>query len=168
MAALTTIAMIGLAAGAIGTVASISQSRKAAAAQQESSRWQEQTQAEQAAANAREAAIARRQQIREERVKRAQILQASETSGTADSSGELGAVGGMSTQLGSNMGASQGMLMQGQRISFNNQASANWASKAGTYQNRAGFYSSLGNVGFGLMSDSRAQARAGKQQFSLF
>lgn len=169
MAALTSIvAAIGLAVGVAGVVASRNQARKAQAAADESAKWQEQTQAENAASNAREAAVARRQQIREERIKRAQILQASETAGTSDSSGELGATGGMATQLGSNMGQSQGMYLQGQRISYNNQAAANWASRAGTYQNRAGLYNSLSNVGFGLMHDARAQAKAGKQTFSLF
>ena len=168
MAALTTIALVGLAVGTVGTIASMSQQRKAAKAAEQSSAWQENSQAEQSAANARESAIARRQAIREERVKRALILQASETAGTSGSSGEVGALGGMSTQLGSNMGTSQGMVMQGQRISFNNQAASNWGAKAGTYQNRSNAYQQLGNFGFGVMQQAGAQGRAGKQTFSLF
>ena len=168
MAALTTIALVGLAVGAVGTIASMSQQRKAAKAAEQSTGWQEQNQAEESSSNARQAAIARRQAVREERVKRAQIIPASETAGTGGSSGELGATGGMQGQLGANMGSSQGMIMQGQRISFNSQASANWAAKAGTYQNRAGAYQQLGNFGFGVMQQAGAQGRAGKQTFSLF
>ena len=166
--ATATIAAIGLGVAAVGTVASIQQQKKAQAAQERAAGYQRANQAEQSAANEREAAIARRQQIREERIKRAQIIQAAENTGTADSSGEIGALGGMTTTLGSNLGINAGMVAQGQRISFNSQMAADSISRAQTYQNRSGFYGQLAGVGFGVMSDARQQAKAGKQTFSLF
>lgn len=168
MAAISTIAAIGLGIGAVGTIASIQQQRKAQKAQERAAGYQRANQAEQSAANEREAAIARRQQIREERIKRAQIIQAAENTGTADSSGVIGALGGMTTTLGSNLGINSGMVAQGQRISFNSQMAANFMSRAQTYQNRSGFYGQLAGVGFGIMSDAKQQARAGNKTFSLF
>lgn len=49
-----------------------------------------------------------RRQIREERIRRARILQSSENAGTQSSSGEAGAVGSLSTKLGSNLGFALG------------------------------------------------------------
>lgn len=46
----------------------------------------------------------RRQAIREERIRRAQILQSSEAGGVSGSSGELGAVGALNTSLGRAVG----------------------------------------------------------------
>lgn len=165
------IAVVGLAVGVGSTIAARNQAKKSQAAQEQASKWQEASQSEESAANARQAAVARRQAIREERVKRAQIMQASETSGTGGSSGEAGAIGGMQTQLGSNMGQSQGMIMQGQRVSFNSQASANWMTKAGTYQNRSNAYNQLGGAGFGLMNmgiNSRMAKKQPTSNFSMF
>ena len=49
-----------------------------------------------------------RRQIREERIRRARIMQSSENMGTQSSSGEAGAVGSLSTKLGSNLGFNLG------------------------------------------------------------
>lgn len=68
-----------------------------------------------AAQRAQEAANEKRRLIREERVKRARILQAGENTGTGESSGEFGALGGMATQLGSNLGFNAGTLMRGRQ-----------------------------------------------------
>jgi hypothetical protein len=68
-----------------------------------------------AAQRAAEAANEKRKLIREGRVKKARILQASENTGTGDSSGEFGALGGMSTQLGTNLGFNAGTLMRGRQ-----------------------------------------------------
>ena len=165
--ATATIAAVGLAVGAVGTVASITQQRKAEKEQKKAARLQAANQAEQSAANEREAAIARRQQIREERIKRAQIVQASENTGTADSSAATGSIGGMQTTLGSNLGMNQGMFMQGQRISMNAQGAANAMSSAQTYTNRSGFYSQVGGFGLSLQQEALAQQKAGRQKFGL-
>ena len=68
-----------------------------------------------AAQRAAEAANEKRKLIREERVKRARILQAGENTGTGESSGEFGALGGMATQLGNSLGFNAGTLMRGRQ-----------------------------------------------------
>lgn len=170
MAAFTSILLgVGLGLGAIGTYASIQQSREARRQAQEAAKRQEQIRGEQAAGNAREASIANRQRIREERVKRAQILAASENSGTDFSSVEMGALGGMATQFGSASGASQGMYMQGQRIGMLQQQYSDLMTDSQNKQSRSGFYGQLGSLGWNMFQSgltTRAQnnkaALAGK------
>lgn len=76
------------------------------------------------AQNAADAAKERRQQIREERVRRARVIQASINTGVADSSGELGAVGALSTNLNSNIGSNLGKMQTAENISIFNQGAA--------------------------------------------
>jgi len=78
----------------------------------------------QEAGNAQAASNERRQQIREERVRRAKIMQSAQNTGTAASSGEFGAVGGLSTTLSSNIGSNLGAIQRGQEISTLNQNAA--------------------------------------------
>lgn len=151
MAAFTSILIgVGLAIGAVGTYASIKQSREARKQAQEAARKQEGIRAETAANNSREQAIAQRQRVREERVKRAQIIAASENSGTTASSVEMGALGGMATQAGSNNGASLGMFMSGQRIGLLNQQAADLMNDSANKQSRSGIYGQLGSLGWSM------------------
>jgi hypothetical protein len=78
------------------------------------------------AEKAQQAAIEQRQQIREERVRRARIIQSATNSGTLVSSGVSGATGSLSTQLGANLGANMGSLMRGGEISAFNQKAADY------------------------------------------
>lgn len=71
---------------------------------------------EENALNAQKQAQERRALVREERVRRGKIMQSAENTGTSDSSGAAGAVGALSTQLSSNLGANLGMAAAGQRI----------------------------------------------------
>jgi hypothetical protein len=80
----------------------------------------------QEAGQAQQAAMERRQQIREERVRRSKIMQSAQNTGTAYSSGETGAVGGLSTQLGTNIGENLGAIQRGQQISTFSQNAANF------------------------------------------
>lgn len=170
MAAFTSILIgVGLGLGAIGTYASIQQSKEARRQAQEAAKRQEQIRGEQAAGNAREAAIANRQRVREERVRRAQIIAASENSGTTASSVEMGALGGMSTQAGSAAGTSQGMFMMGQRISVLQQQAADLMTDSQNKQSRSGFYGQLGSLGWNMFqsglttrSQNNKAAMAGK------
>lgn len=170
MAAFTSILIgVGLGLGAIGTYASVRQSQEARRQAQEAAKRQEQIRGEQAAGNAREASMATRQRIREERVKRAQILAASENSGAAASSVEMGALGGMATQFGSASGASQGMFMQGQRVSMLQQQASDLMADSANKQSRSGFYGQLGNLGWNMFqsglttrSQNNKAALAGK------
>lgn len=150
--------LIGLAA--IGTYSSIKQSQEARRAAQEAAKKQEQIRGEQAAGNAREASIANRQRVREERVRRAQILAASENSGTDFSSVEMGALGGMATQFGSASGASQGMYMQGQRIGLLNQQYSNLMTDSANHQSRSGIYGQLGSLAFNMLGNFQQKQAA--------
>lgn len=97
------------------------QAQKSAAKKQEENQRrilseQEKMRAEQQASNADKAAREKRQQIREERVRRAKVMQASENTGVAGSSGELGSVAGLGTQLGSNLGFNASQLASAGRV----------------------------------------------------
>lgn len=107
-------------------------------AQQDAAKKQRAAGQEQAAIQAQQAAQERRQQIREERIKRARIMQAAENTGVQGSSGEFGAVGSAATQLSSNIGFNLGLIDKTQNISALQQGAAddlttasNWAAVGG-------------------------------------
>lgn len=72
----------------------------------------------------------RRQKIREQRIRRAQMLAASENAGTGSSSGELGAVGALSTNLSGLLGSSLGESKANAGINKYTQQSADFTSSA--------------------------------------
>lgn len=151
---LETIAMIGLAVSAAGTVASVSKQREAQQSQRQAAEEQRKVRAEQKAQLASEAANERRQQIREERVRRAQVIQASENTGVAGSSGEMGAVGNLATQLGTNIGFNVGSIARANRIS---EASQNAADLLGSAQNsltKANTWGSVSGLGMSIFSSA--------------
>lgn len=100
------------------------------AASERAAEQQRQARSVQEASNAQQAAMERRQQIREERVRRSRILQSAQNTGTASSSGEFGAIGGLSTTLSGNIGANLGALERGQQISAFNQTAADFGLQA--------------------------------------
>lgn len=112
------LAYAALAVSAYSAVESASAQKEAAAAQRKA-------QSEQKAINASQAAAERRQQIREERIKRAKIVQASTNTGVTDSSGEAGSTSSLSTQLGSNVGQNLGTIQSMNNISNYQQQAAN-------------------------------------------
>lgn len=153
MAAVSTIiAGVGLAVGAIGTAASIQQSRAARRDAQEAARRQREVAAEGAVSNARDNAMATRQRIREERVRRAQIIAASENTGTEASSVSMSALGGMATQFGAASGTSLGMFQQGQRLTALNQSIADFQTSANNRASRSGAYGQVASAGWGLFN----------------
>lgn len=127
------LALIGLsvAVGAVGTVATINASNQAAKAQKEARNIQ-------TAQQKTEAANSRRQAIREDRIRRARILAAAENTGTGASSGSVGAVGALDTNLSGLLGASLGESKANAGISKQLQKSANaeqFASNVGAITN---------------------------------
>lgn len=117
MAISATIAAVSATTAAV----SYNQQKKA---QESAQRSQASARSEQGAINAAQSSTERRQQIREERVRRARVQQASINTGVAGSSGELGAVGSLGVQLGTNLGSNLAMKAAAQNISiFNQQAS---------------------------------------------
>lgn len=89
------------------------------------SRLNMESRSEEQAINTAKAASERRQQLREERVKRGKLMQSSVNSGVNYSSGTMGAGGALSTQLGSNLGFNAGMIDATSRISANKQEVSN-------------------------------------------
>ena len=138
MAALTTIVAIAGATAAVGgAIQSYEASRSAKSTARTQAGLQRQRQGEERAINASQAALERRQQIREERVRRARILQSSENTGVAGSSGEVGAVGALATGLSSNIGADLGRLDAAERLSGISQGIADTNLNLGLAQTRA-------------------------------
>lgn len=72
------------------------------------------------AAAENQAAAARRRAIREERVRRARILQSAETGGATGSSGAIGATGILSTNLGSTISQANSQTAANRGISASN------------------------------------------------
>lgn len=138
-----------IAAASLGVgVASMDASRQAAKRQE---RAQRRVQSEQRAGNAAEQARERRQQVREERVKRARILQASQNTGVSGSTGEVGAVSGLSTQLDTNLGMNIGRAQRGDAISIFSQQAAEAGTSAQNLANLSQFFignaQTFGNIG---------------------
>lgn len=129
MAAVTgTLIALGVAAGA--TAYSMQQAENAEDAQYEAAQEQKKAMQSQRAQNESQAMTERRRQLREERVKRARILATSQASGATASSGEVGALGSLSTELSSNLGFNAGALSNASDISIFNQKAADFTSEA--------------------------------------
>lgn len=145
MAAISSI----IGAAALGTMAysayAGNQSRKDAAGAQ--GRAQRETNAQKAT----EAANERRKLVREERVRRARILQSGINTGTDGSSGEAGALGSLSTQLNSNLGFNAGTLARAGNISVFNQQAFDAGQDAAKFDQLYSMSSSIfqANGGFG-------------------
>lgn len=156
MAALTTAALFGLAAGA--TAYSVQKSENAEDAQYEAANEQKKAIRSQQSQNEAQAAQERRRQIREERIRRARILATSSASGTVASSGEIGAIGSLSTQLSSNIGFNKGAINTANDISLFNQRASDFTSEA----NKLGAESQMwGQIGSLAMSGASMFAKPG-------
>jgi hypothetical protein len=119
------IALIGLALGS--TVASIDASKTAARRQKRASELRQNTQLGQDR-------DVRTQGIREQRIRRARILQAGENTGTTGSSQESGVLGGMSTVFSQSVGSQASQKLSNIAIGNQMQGAADAASRANTFQ----------------------------------
>ena len=114
----------------------------------------------------------RRQQIREERVRRASILQSSENTGVTASSGQLGSISALGSQVGGNVSSLNRQAESANAISGYNQSAANLDYKAGQTQQIGNF---AGTV-FGMAAPMAIKAQqdmskaktAGKTNQTLF
>ena len=154
----TAIILGGLAVGA--TAAQMSAAEDAEDKQYAAAQEQKKARQEQDAANASQAAAEKRRQIREERVKRARVLQSATSTGTTGSSGETGAVAGLSTQLGANLGANLGTLQTAQNISIFSQTSADLMTQANALQADSQFWGQV--AGLSMMA-ANASMPSGKK-----
>lgn len=110
-------------------------------AQKSAQREQKKSQREQEAAQAQQAAMERRRQVREERVRRASIIQSAQTSGVGQSSGQLGAQSSLTAQLGTNLGFGASQRQFSRNISQQQQ-------RASDYMGEANMWSGVSNLGF--------------------
>jgi hypothetical protein len=92
-----------IAAVVVTAASAYQQNRQAKAAAKDRKEAAQVSQAEQAAQQNQ----SRRAQIREERVRRAQVLQSSQNTGVSQSSGELGATSALGTLIGGNLAGMQ-------------------------------------------------------------
>ena len=131
---------VALAVFAAGTAVSVNQNKKAQAAQSNARDLEE---AGQKAADAE----MRRQRVREERIKRAQIIQFAEGSGVAASSGVEGATSSLGTQIGSSIAFQTGQQQNAYNIGDQNQKAADSLFRADT----AG---KIGNLGLSTLTQT--------------
>lgn len=135
-------AVAGAIIAGVGLVAGVDQNRKAVKAQKKA---QSEAYAGQKAEQAREM----REQIREQRIRTAQLMQRSEASGTGESSGEMGALGSLSTNLASNIGMNLGRIQTAKNISAFEQQAADYSARANTYQAIGQLGNQIGSLGGG-------------------
>lgn len=149
-------AYAALAVTAVSTVKQIQ-------SQQEAAKEGKKARREQEAMNAARAAQERRQQIREERIRRARILQASENTGVTESSGQIGAEGGLATQLSGNMGFNRGQIRSAGLISDFQQNAQDAADAANLWGQVGQLSSSIftASGGFNTIFGGTAQPAAG-------
>lgn len=148
----TTIASAAITA--YGITQQASQARDARNDARKSADLQKQANSEKQAQAAAQQAEARRAQVREERVRRARILQAGENSGTAESSGAMGATGALSTNLSSNLGTQAGAALSGQKQSSLLQGAADFNLSSQEKQGRSQLYGQVGATGFNIFQKS--------------
>lgn len=107
---------------------------------------QRKAQAEQGAQNQAQRAAERRRQLREERVKRARMIQAGVNTGTDESSGLLGGTGGLATERGSNIGMNLSAGRAADAITGFNQAAMNFDGSASGNMNKSNQWGQVGNM----------------------
>lgn len=141
-----------LAVGVGGAYMNYRQQRAASQAQEDAAEEQKKIQGEQEASNVQAHTAEVRQQVREARIRRAQVLQSSENTGTSLSSGQLGAIGSVQTQLSSNIGQNVGAMDRAGRISASSQRVADLQSSAARSQMMGSIYGGVSNLGSSLFS----------------
>ena len=158
---------------AASTVYSIDQSEKARSSRNKAADKQKEAQAEQKASMAQQAAAERRSKIREERVRRARILQAGENTGTAGGSAEFGAMSGLATDLSANLGFNLGQLQSANNRSNLLQDAADFSTAASNFQVNAQYgQQAQGLVGSifstGAFGSKPSASSGGGQQLGVY
>src|SRR5690606_24432925 len=155
MAAVSTIVASAALALSVGSgVAAYAKDRQSRRAQRRAEEEQEAIRNEQLAANAGQRDAERRQQIREERIRRAQILQSAANTGTSGSAGEAGALGSLASQQATNLGMNQGAYMRGQRIGQHAQAAANFMGDARSAAGRSQMFGGFSRLGMSIFDQA--------------
>jgi hypothetical protein len=116
-----------LVTAVVGTVASVDSAKTAARRQKRAGELRQNTQLGQDR-------DVRTQGMREQRIRRARILQAGENTGTTGSSQESGVLGGMSTVFSQSVGSQASQKLSNIAIGNQMQGAADAASRANTFQ----------------------------------
>lgn len=144
----------------------IQERKKTSSAYESAANEQKKANREQDALNFQKRTEERRNLVREERVRRARLLQAAENTGASYSSGEAGALGSMNTQLQSNLGANAASADIGGRLSgyLQNAADFNTAAQksAMAAQNADQLFSIFGKAAGSMGGAGGAGAGGGK------
>lgn len=154
---------VALVVGAVAAVAGVGASLVAGNQQRAAARHaqdlQNQASAVQRAQQAQEQANQAREQYRQDRVRRARIMQSAENSGAEYGSGEIGAAGSLQTQYANNTGNMIGTYNRTQQVG-NLVSEANESIFQG--QQRAGFTSNIGSIfqGVGSLANTYATTQA--------
>lgn len=122
----TEVAIAGLIVSALATGASMQQQRKAAKEQKKANKIQTNRELAADAENIR-------QQVREERIRKAQILQGAENSGTSGSSGTTTAVGALQTETGGNIANIRSDQRAAMSVANRMQSAADAKARANTF-----------------------------------
>ena len=162
MAILTAIAIGAALIGGASVYEGIQSRKQAASAYEDQANEQRKAQSEQTALNFQQQAQERRNQVREERVKRAKLLQGSENGGTADSSGEYGAMGSLATALSSNLGINAGRAQAGANIGGYLQNAADFGLAAQQAVAGAQSWDQIGALAGSIFSASGGGAKVAK------
>jgi len=141
------VAIIGVLASVAGVVQQQQAQAEAKSDQKKAEAEQRKARDEQKAQQAAQSAQERRAQIREERVRRARIVQSSENTGVGTSSGSSGATGDLATTLGANLGYNIGQTAASGRISDLNQSAADFMSSSQSHINTANNWGQVGSIG---------------------
>lgn len=162
------LAVAGLVVAVAGTTASVVQGNKARADARAAADDQKQAQDVQTAQNAQSAAEAQRQQLRDARVKQARILQGASNSGADNSSGELGAIGAVATNLSNNQGQSLGAQDRAAQISNLNQSAADASFDSRQDSQIGQQFAQFGQLGGSIFGATTKMPTVAKQINSIF
>lgn len=136
------VAILSLAVGAAGAIAQGVQARKAAKARREA-------QAVSTAGNNIRDKLARRRAAREERLRRARLVQQSEAAGATGSSGMIGATSALGANFGAATAQQRGQTQVAEGISAANQREADARSRSA----QIGAWTNLAQDGLSMWDD---------------
>lgn len=165
---LTLTAIASVTVAAVGGGAQIVQGNKSRADARHAADLQHQSQDQVEAQNAQNAAEQQRQQVREARVKQARIMQGAQNSGAADSSGELGAIGAVATNLSNNQGISLGAQQRSQAVGDLNQSAADSNFQSQQDAQLGQLYGAVGQVGQSVFGAASKDPTVAKNINSIF
>lgn len=161
------IEVAALLISAAGVVGSISAQQNAKKESKRAAEDQRKIQSENRATAAQQRAQEQRTQVREERVRRARILQSAENGGVDGSSGEIGAVGALSTNLGNNLGINLGRAASADRSSIFAQSAADHTFEANKSMQEANMWGQASSIGKNIFMGQMGAGTGQSTPFSL-